>query len=361
MMNTHSLTDITVDFKQALHLIKIGIKSGRVPYVKGSPGIAKSALGKTLAENHNCILIDLRLGQLEPPDLNGLPALSADLPNSKYEIVKRFGYAAIDSIPLEGDELPEGKDGYILFLDELPNSEPAVQRAAYKLILDRMVGQYKLHPNVAVIAAGNLITDNTLVTEELGTAIQSRLAPHLHLEVNSDNWLEWAYPAGITPMVTSYIEWLPGSLMKFDPNHNDCTFACPRTWEFVSDYATKGGADLSDPQNLPLICGTIGQGAGREFQGFIKLFDKLPSFESLIADPQNAPLPDEPDLSYALTAVFASKATETNLKAILTLIDRMEPEFRVSGSRAILSQRPLLKQEPAMKDWFRANSKILVY
>ena len=40
-------------------------------------------------------------------------------------------------------------------LDEITNAPMAVQAASYRLILDREVGQYKLHDKVFIASAGS--------------------------------------------------------------------------------------------------------------------------------------------------------------------------------------------------------------
>ena len=47
----------------------------------------------------------------------------------------------------------------VLFLDEMNSAAPAVQAAAYQLILNRRIGQYKLPDNVLIVAAGNREAD----------------------------------------------------------------------------------------------------------------------------------------------------------------------------------------------------------
>ena len=41
-----------------------------VPYIKGSPGVGKSAMMREIAEAYNLKLIDVRLAQCDPTDLN---------------------------------------------------------------------------------------------------------------------------------------------------------------------------------------------------------------------------------------------------------------------------------------------------
>ena len=87
--------------------------------------------------------------------------------------------------PLENDPIPQGYDGWMLLLDELSSANKQVQAAAYKLILDRQVGSFNLHPNCAIVAAGNKITDKAVVTQ-MSTALQSRLI-HYELSVSVDD------------------------------------------------------------------------------------------------------------------------------------------------------------------------------
>lgn len=96
----------------------------------------------------------------------------------------------------------------------------------YKLILDRKVGNYDLHPAVAMAAAGNLETDNAIV-EEMSTALKSRMA-HLTLMLDNRKWLDWATNAGVDYRITSYINFKPNSLYEFNPDSEDDTYACPR-------------------------------------------------------------------------------------------------------------------------------------
>ncbi len=100
------------------------------------------------------------MSQIESVDLLGFPVTTGS----------KAKYLPFDTFPLEEDSIPQGKNGWILFLDELPLASKEVQRAAYRLILDREVGQYKLHENVYIVAAGNLMTDRALV-QPLSTAM----------------------------------------------------------------------------------------------------------------------------------------------------------------------------------------------
>lgn len=59
-----------VNAKQATSMITKFIKASLVPFLKGSPGIGKSAIMHAIAEANGLMLIDLRLSQCDPTDLN---------------------------------------------------------------------------------------------------------------------------------------------------------------------------------------------------------------------------------------------------------------------------------------------------
>jgi MoxR-like ATPase len=59
-----------VKISQAIRLISKYLKASLVPMVVGSPGCGKSAIVHQIAEQYNLKLIDLRLSQCDPTDLN---------------------------------------------------------------------------------------------------------------------------------------------------------------------------------------------------------------------------------------------------------------------------------------------------
>ena len=110
--------------------VKLCMELQLTAFIQGSPGLGKSALVRDIAEEKNLKLIDIRLSQCDLTDLNGLPKTDG----------KKATFLPFDTFPLEDDPLPEGKDGWLIFLDELNAAPRSLQCAAYKIILDRMVG-----------------------------------------------------------------------------------------------------------------------------------------------------------------------------------------------------------------------------
>ncbi len=92
----------------------------------GAPGIGKSSIVAQIAQECDLDFVDVRLSQLAPTDLRGLPVAENGI--SKW---------------YPPEFLPRNGKG-ILFLDELNMAPPAMQGVAQQLILDRRVGSYSV-------------------------------------------------------------------------------------------------------------------------------------------------------------------------------------------------------------------------
>jgi hypothetical protein len=320
------------------------ISKNLVPYVTSAPGIGKSSIAEQVADAFNLLFIDIRLSNSDPTDLNGFAA-----------IVNGYAtYIPFEMFPTEDTPLPEGKDGWLIHLDELPSAVPAIQAAAYKLILDKKVGQRKLHPRVRITASGNRLEDNAVVYP-MGTAIRSRLI-HGELKSHLPDWQEWAIGAGVDHRVSSFLEYRPELLNKFDPDTDDDTFPCERTWHFLSELIK--GTDVNY-KDLPTLAGTIGQGAANEFVSFVKVYAQLPTLDEVLDDPVNARVPDELSAKLAMAGFVSQHADDKNLTPLLTYLERMPPEYIVVALRRIMKKSKTLHSHPAYTQWVRNNSSLL--
>ena len=104
---------------------------------------------------------------------------------------------------LPTEEFAAQFDNIVLFLDEMNSAAPAVQAAAYQLILNRRVGQYKLPDNVLIVAAGNREADKG-VTYRMPAPLANRFV-HLELAVDFDDWFQWAVENDIHQDVVGYL------------------------------------------------------------------------------------------------------------------------------------------------------------
>lgn len=308
------------------------IVAGLVPFLQSSPGLGKSSLAREIAQDGNLQLIDLRLSQSAPEDLQGLP-MKADVNG-----VTKAQFVPFDTFPLASDPLPPSKKGWLLFLDEFNSASKSVQAAAYKLVLDRLVGNHSLHPQVAIMCAGNLQTDKAIVNS-MSTAMQSRLV-HIVMESSKSEWVEWANQNAVDYRVVGFIEFQPTKLHLFSPDHQEMTFPCPRTWEFVS-HLIKSKQDVSDM--MALLSGVVGAGVALEFVKFCEEFTRIPKLSAIINDPKNIMVPVELSTRFAVLTMLMANSDQKNIKKVIQYIARFNPEEQIIFYRGALNRDQSLR------------------
>lgn len=320
----------TVTQKQVRDEILECITVGLVPYIVSSPGMGKSSIVVSIAKQWRLKLLDLRLSQCTPEDLQGFPMRSGN----------KATFTPFDIFPLEGEEPPEGYDGWLLLLDEMSSAAKPVQAAAYKLVLDRMVGSYHLHERCAIVCAGNKASDKAVVTQ-MSTALQSRLI-HYEMALDAQEWVEWAFQNDFDHRITGFIQFSPSSLMDFRPDHQDKTFSCPRTWEFLNRLIK--GKNVSNNIGAR-IAGTIGQGSATKFITFAEEYTRIPNMNDILKDPENAMLPPEASTKYATVSMLIEHHTQENMGEILTYVKRYPIELQIVFARSVLVRNPDMRTE----------------
>ena len=244
-------------------------KVKRPVFLWGPPGIGKSDVIAGLTEELGGYMIDLRLGQMEPTDIRGIPFFNKN--NEKMDWAP--------PIDLPDEELASQYPIVVLFLDEMNSAAPAVQAAGYQLILNRRIGKYKLPDNVVIVAAGNRESDKG-VTYRMPSPLANRF---VHLEVRSDfdSWFQWAVNNQIHKDVVGYIGFAKQDLMEFDPKSASRAFATPRSWSFVSQFLDDD--DATDAELTDLIAGTVGEGLAVKFMAHRKVASKMPNPTDVLA------------------------------------------------------------------------------
>lgn len=324
----------TITPKGAYNRVARCLQKGLVPLLLSAPGVGKSATVKQVAEDYGLQLIDIRLSQALPEDLNGFPKITDDENSSP-----KAKFIPFDTFPLKGDELPEGKNGWLLFLDELTSAQKPVQAAAYKLVLDRQIGNHDLHSNCFIVGAGNRVKDRA-VANAMSTALQSRLISY-ELEVDVDEWIEMALNNRFDSRVISFIGFSRKRLHDFQPDHQDKTFPCPRTWEFVSKLI-QGESDLSDFG--PDIEGAVGEGAAAEFMTYAREFTDLPKYADIVSNPKGIAVPQKNSTRYAVTSMLIDATKDRDLADIIVFMKRMDIELQIVFVRGYNALNPTSKQ-----------------
>jgi len=342
---------LTIDEAEAALHSLIGTKLSM--FLWGPPGIGKSDLIRSIARKNKWAVREVRLGQIDPTDIKGIPFFNADKSyfafneNTKeYEETK----GTLDWAP--PSEFPDAKfaeqyEHVLLFLDEMNVAAPTVQAAAYQLVLDRRVGKYKVPDNVIIVAAGNRDSDKG-VTYRMPSPLSNRF---IHMDVRPDFavWQNWAVQNNIHKDVVGYLSFAKNDMYDFDGRNSGHAFATPRSWCAVSKI-------LQDCEKLPnelltkIIAGTVGDGLAVKFMAHRKLVDKMPDPMDILEGKVTELQVKEVSAMYSLTVsmcyelkdmsdknkVESKKFHEMCDNFFKFMMDNFETELVIMGARIAL-------------------------
>ena len=289
MSNAQAMYALNLD--QITDLIKAGGHE-RTTLVQGHMGTGKSSLLGALTRdlpNHTACYFDCTtkdLGDITLPNINTTGADS--LPFVTYSTNEELG--AHINAPI------------VLMIDEYGKANPAVKNALLRLMLERKIGSYTLHPDSIIFATTNLGAEG--VGDLLPPHARNRITVVTARKPNNMEWIEWGINNGVDHTLLGWCKDNPQLFLSFedvrDPDENPyiyhpkaqrAAFVTPRSLEAASDWLKQ--RDKFDDQTLTAaLMGTIGDRGAMDLMAFVKLADQLPSLQSIKDDPKNAKVPD---------------------------------------------------------------------
>jgi hypothetical protein len=336
--NTMTMTD-------ALPLIEDYIAERNPVFIWGAPGIGKSEGVQWLGKKLKCGVTDFRASLRDPVDLKGMPWVDIKAMTTKWLIP--------DELP---NEKRDGKTG-ILFMDELNIASQAMMGACFGLVLERRVGNYVLPDGWTIIAAGNRVSDRASA-QRLPSALRNRFA-HVTIEPDLDAWLVWATANGIDPAVCAFLRFRreAGMLHRMPKSDDENAFPTPRAWVKAAKFV-----DRPAPRRQRLFEGLVGEGAAAELEGFLRIYQTLPSIDQILSDPTGVHVPDmgNPAALYAVAGALARRADANNIGNVFKYAKRMPREFENMMAHDIAKRDPKLKSTKGFVDFaIRAQDVVL--
>ena len=346
----------TVNSIQARKALLQAFKVQRPVFLWGPPGIGKSELVEGITEELDGLMIDLRLGQMEPTDIRGIPFYNKEIGKMDWA----------PPIDLPDEETASQYPVVVLFLDELNSAAPSVQAAAYQLILNRRVGKYRLPKNVVMVAAGNRESDKG-VTYRMPTPLANRC---IHVEMKTDfaAYQIWAVQNKIHQDVVGYLSFAKQDLYDFDSKSSSRAFATPRTWTFVSELLQNDDGDDETLTNL--VAGTVGEGLAVKFMAHRKISSRLPQPEDILAGKVHELEIKEVSAMYSLVIsmcyelkdAVARKIPDKEFHAMADnffgyMMKNFETELVVMGARIALTTYNLPFQPTKLKNFDQFHQK----
>jgi hypothetical protein len=310
-MATVTSTVPVVSPAKAAVILELCAKAREAVLLVGKPGVGKSDIIRAAAKNLGYNLIVLHPAIMEPTDLSGVPANNGDgtavmLP---YANLKRI----VQSV-----------EPTIVALEDFGQAMPAVQNAAMQILHaatgERRIGDLVIPDNVTFVLTSNRRSDRANV-QGITETIKSRIATIIEVETSLDDWTQWAYTADIAPEIIAFLRTCPKLLHEFVPTADFTNSPSPRTWAHASKLFGLGfGIDT----RLQVLSGAVGEGAAAQFLSFLNIFEKAPSIDSILRDPENADIPsNEPSALYAVASGLAYHATPKNFGSIVIYAQRL--------------------------------------
>lgn len=331
----------SINHQELKDVLKKAYKTSITPFIWGATGIGKSEVARETAQElakelkleyaeggepgeGKFTIIDVRLSQMDPSDLRGLPYVSKD---------GKTGWAFPSWLPTTGQ-------GF-LFLDEINLAPPLVQSSGYQLVLDHRLGDYILPKGWAIIAAGNRAEDKAY-TFELAGPLCNRFI-HLELAVPPiKEWTDWAIDKQVDSRIITFLNFKPQHLYKFDSKLKEKAFPTPRSWARYCSPLIKDVTDNSEL--LTLMSAAVGEGVATECVAYLKLTKQI-DLKDILEHPEKAGDIKGIDVKYSLVSALSElvkKDTKTTLPKVCNVAEHFEAEFAILLLRFIKGNVPKL-------------------
>jgi len=347
----------TVTLAQACNII-LSTPMNRY-FLRGEPGIGKSSLLKTLSTNlpeHEVSYIDvpnMDLGDIAMPVIDRETKTTAYYPNSRFKI--HLGKPVITML----DEYTKGADPIKNML------HPMLEVANPRL------GDISIHPDSITFLTGNLSSDG--VGDSLKAHSMNRIIP-LHVsKPTADEWIGWAINNDIAPEIIAWVKQFPHAMASYlDPAQSDnpyifnpkkvqSAFVSPRSLERVSNIV-KVRSKLDSDSLICAMSGAVGESASRDMQAYIEFSDQLPTWESVLAEPKTAKVPDGAGACAILIFGAIAKIDKGTISPFMTYLERFEPEWQACFAINIAkspSKQSIAFSSAKFADWVQKNEDLL--
>ena len=336
-------------------------------FLWGPPGVAKSSITKQVATEAGIALVDIRLSQMEPTDLRGIPmpnningipgmnwSAPTVLPRNVNVIANRI-VRAVEEVIYFSNPIGDNKihhctdlhftvksltkgataeivdrdfDNFTVVLKDSKTGELVDGEIHYVikgdakaiLMLDEFnsaapsvqAGAYQLVLDKRL--GEYIVPDGVMVmaagNRENDKGITFRMPTPIanrftHIEIRSDfdDWQKWALEAKVDQNVVGYLTTFKNDLFDFDATSATRGFPTPRSWEFVSKILY-GNPNLSDQVLIGLLAGAIGDGTALKFNEYRKNAADLPNPRDILSGTVTTLKRNDVSLCYALTTAL---------------------------------------------------------
>jgi hypothetical protein len=257
----------------------------------------------------------------------------------------------------------------IYLIDELSSAEHLTQKALASVILEKTFGNHTLPSGWRVFIASNRASDRAGALRML-SHIRNRTI-EIPLENDALSWAVWAEQNGIHPLIIAWAKSNPTTAFVDEVPNTDRPFSTARSVALAARFLQVGLArdaegkliDMELPSDSLVqqgVYGAIGEGAGASLFGYLKVWDKLPTLDEILADPAKAKCPQELSAGWAAGQMCIHFANGSNIDLLWQYTERLPREVQVSMAKSLLerSGSALLNSQRLVK-WIHANKALI--
>lgn len=310
-----------------------------VLFITSKPGVAKSAIGRSIADKMGFDYVDMRLSMNDESDF-------------KYPFLEEREYEG-EKVKVSGFAVPEwayeaNMRPTIIHFEELNRAPQFVRNAALQILLEREIGKFKFNDNVLMMASGNLGDEDGTDVEELDSALNNRLV-HINHTLSVKEWLNDYATENCHELVTSFIEAHPEKMYQ-NPDENTKAYATPRSWTMLSELIVSNfGKNASPREFLPLLkevaTGYIGNTAMKFIQYCedmlnISIQDVLDNYDGIKKDLAKYNRDKNSELIQSLKKIDVTELSEKQLKNIVKFLKNVGDDERTAYLLYILDNVP---------------------
>jgi hypothetical protein len=243
--------NMTTDFQERLATLtpkeekyfRIILSRYGVLYIQAKPGVAKSAIARSIANKLDLNYVDMRLAMSDESDFKYPYLEDKDYGDGKIKVssyaVPRWAY--------EANQRPT-----LIHFEELNRAPQFVRNAALQILLEREIGSFKFNDNVFMMASGNMGEEDKTDVEEFDSALNNRLI-HVNHTLTPEEWITDFADKNCHRLITSFIQAHPERMYQ-DPNENSKAYATPRSWTMLSEFIVQNwGKEASPREFLPML------------------------------------------------------------------------------------------------------------
>jgi hypothetical protein len=308
--------------KERKYLAVMWAKYG-VLNITSKPGVAKSAIGRSIADKMEFRYMDIRLSMVDETDVGLYPSISEVEVDGK--MVKCLDFV-VPRWAIEANKQPT-----IIHFEELNRASQQVRNAALQILLERQIGtDFKFNENVLMMSSGNLGDEDGTDVEEFDSALNNRLV-HINHTLDVADWIEDFADENCHPMIVSYIKAHPEHMYKTSDNAKG--YATPRSWTMMSEFIVANYGQESAPRDfLPLLkevaAGYIGNSAMKFIQYCedmmnININDVLNRYDEVKKDLAKYNRDKNSELIQSLKEMDITKLSEKQLSNLVKFLENV--------------------------------------